>query len=58
MASLAARLLADAQRSRAELEAAPVSQPLLRSTFDFAFFFEGMTRIFESEHAQVRPSHP
>ena len=53
MASLAARLQADAVRSRTELEAAPVSQPLLRSTFDFGFFFEGMCLIFESEHAQV-----
>jgi hypothetical protein len=53
MASLAARLQADSVRSRTELEAAPVSQPLLRSTFDFGFFFEGMCLIFESEHAQV-----
>ena len=51
-------LQADAQRSARELEAAPVSQPLLRSTFDFAFFFEGMCCILDSEHAQVllRPS--
>ena len=53
MTSLAQRLLGDAQRSQAEREAAPVSQPLLRSTFDFAFFFKGMALIFASEHAQV-----
>jgi hypothetical protein len=29
-----------------------VSQPLLRSTFDFAFFFDGMSTLFDSEHAQ------
>ena len=53
MTSLAARLMADARRSREQAEAAPVSQPLLRSTFDFAFFFKGMATIFDSEHAQV-----
>ena len=53
MTSLAQRLMEDAKRSKAEREAAPVSQPLLRSTFDFAFFFKGMGTLLDSEHAQV-----
>ncbi|KAL3926183.1 MAG: hypothetical protein SGPRY_003417 [Prymnesium sp.] len=56
MTSLQQRLLADATRSAAESESAPVSQPLLRSTFDFAFFFKGMAILFSSEHAQAFPS--
>ncbi|EOD16081.1 hypothetical protein EMIHUDRAFT_256274 [Emiliania huxleyi CCMP1516] len=31
----------------------PLYQPLLRSTFDFAFFFRGMAVLFDSEHVQV-----
>ena len=53
MTALQQRLMGDARRSLAEREAAPVSQPLLRSTFDFAFFFKGMATLFDSEHAQV-----
>ena len=40
-------------RARLETVAVPVSQPLLRSTFDFHFFFTGMSTLLDSEHAQA-----
>ena len=39
--------------SQQDAGSSPVSQPLLRSTFDFGFFFEGMGILFDSDHAQV-----
>ena len=53
MSALGQRLFADEKRAKERAEASPVSQPLLRSTFDFAFFFKGMATLFDSEHAQV-----
>jgi len=50
MSALLRRLQEDRERPA---EAAPLSQPLLRSTFDFAFFFRGMAVLFDSEHVQV-----
>eukprot|EP00967_Tisochrysis_lutea_P005502 scaffold6580_cov29-Tisochrysis_lutea.AAC.3 len=51
MSALLRRLQEDRERPA---EAAPLSQPLLRSTFDFAFFFRGMAVLFDSEHVQAR----
>ena len=50
LSSLLQRMIDD---ERAAAEIAPISQPLLRSTFDFAFFFQGMLMILDSEHAQI-----
>ena len=50
MTALLHRLQEDRMRPA---DAAPLSQPLLRSTFDFAFFFRGMAVLFDSEHVQV-----
>ena len=45
------RRLEDDQERTAEN--APHSQPMLRSTFDFPFFFKGIAVLLDSEHVQV-----